>query len=647
MITVRNSRSYSDGGAIYNDNGTFTLSDNGSVIFSGNSSSYSSHPYGGAIYNGGTFSINSNGSVSFTDNSSGIYSGGRLDIANNDTFIFRGNERGDLTFSAETTSSQLTLSARPGGRIEFNDPVSITKWDTVSGFQVSYNQMFEDEQGKHAQTGDIVFAGKNSSVLAMNNLYDGRLIIKDGAVYEGNGITVHSSVSGESAPTLRLKNGRLSHSGYGITIQSGAALELAGVNTATASSLTMQDGSRLNVYVGTEHTGESALTLTGNWVLEGTLDIHFLTDETALASGSYRLLTQESGQTPESWTAGQVIVSGLGATFDDLTWDASTLYLNYTALTEVTWTNAAGNSLWSKEAVNWAQGDRSYAYRDGVEVVFGDTGAGEVILVGELAPASVLVENSAGNDYSWVADAEKGGRLTGDMTLTKRGAGSLSISSDHDYTGGTLIAGGTVAARSAAALGQGMVTLETATLQVDTDGFSNTISSRGQVRLEVTEGHVLGLKAAVLNEGTLSGTFDVSGLTLETTDATHIDTTGRSGTSSFAQAAAHSVTLATGTTANAGASITHGDIRLTLGTDGTATAGGAVDYSTYHLTGTDTATTSDIHRVSANAAVSMNGGTLIVNDTASVTATGGTLRLEGGTRWIQAQRIRLRRHRWS
>lgn len=158
VITVRNSRSYSDGGAIYNDNGTFTLSGNGSVTFSGNSSSSTSS--GGAIYNGGTFSINSNGSVSFTDNSSGIYSGGRLDIANNDTVIFRGNERGDLTFSAETTSSQLTLSARPGGRIEFNNPVSITKWDTVSGFQVSYNQMFEDEQGKHAQTGILFLLGK-------------------------------------------------------------------------------------------------------------------------------------------------------------------------------------------------------------------------------------------------------------------------------------------------------------------------------------------------------------------------------------------------------------------------------------------------------------------------------------------------------
>lgn len=40
---------------------------------------------------------------------------------------------------------------------------------------------------------------------------------------------------------------------------------------------------------------------------------------------------------------------------------------------------------------------------------------------------------------------------------------------------------------------------------------------------------------ALNNSGTLSlsGSFDAYGLTLETTDATHIDTTGQSGTSVF------------------------------------------------------------------------------------------------------------------
>lgn len=394
--------------ALNNRGGNVLIKDNGSLVFNNNTSS----GYGGVIYNNsGTFTINGNDLVSFIDNSSGIHSakGGQLNIANNGTVIFRGNEGGGLTSSAESTPFKLTLSARPGGRIEFDDRIIITEVYAAGNLQVSYNQIFEDEQGgRHAQTGDIVFARKNSSVSAMSNLYDGRLIMKDGAVYEGPGITVHTSVSGASTPTLRLREEQLRHSGYVISVEFGAALELAAVNTVTASSLTMQDGSRLNVYVGTGHASESALTLNGNWELGGTLDINLLTGEKALASGTYRLLTLASGQTPGSWMADQILVNGLGATFDDLTWDGSTLYLNYTALTEATWTNAAGDRLWSKAAINWAQGDQSCAYQDEVKVVFGDAGAGEVILAGELAPSSVLVENSAGNDYSWVADAEKG-----------------------------------------------------------------------------------------------------------------------------------------------------------------------------------------------------------------------------------------------
>ena len=48
---------------------------------------------------------------------------------------------------------------------------------------------------------------------------------------------------------------------------------------------------------------------------------------------------------------------------------------------------------------NWTQDGYNYVYQDGVDVVFGDTGAGTVSLVGTLAPKSVLVNSTA--DYTW------------------------------------------------------------------------------------------------------------------------------------------------------------------------------------------------------------------------------------------------------
>lgn len=607
-VSFSGNYSTSDGGAIRNS-GTITINGNGSVLFGGNDSDSG---YGDAIYNdSGTITINSNDRVSFNDNSSDIYSkgGGQLDIANNGTVIFRGNQGSGLRFSAGTTSSKLTLSARPGGSIKFYNSVYVSKTDEADDFQVSYNQIFEDEQGQHAQTGDIVFVGKNSSVLAMSNLYDGRLIMKDGVVYEGQGITVHSSVSGASTPTLRLGNGQLRHSGYVIAVESGAALELAGVNTVTASSLTMQDGSRLNVYVGTEHADESALTLTGNWELGGTLDIHFQTDETALASGSYRLLTLASGQTPESWTTDRITVSGLGATFDDLTWNGSTLYLNYTALTEATWTNESGDKLWGMgSSINWAQNKRHHAYQDGVKVVFGDVGAGEVILAGELAPSSVLVENSAGRDYVWAAGASvvmRGGTLTVDDTTMVNATGGQLVLTDGTLSG----------------------SLTDTTLSANNGNINATFTGNNTIT-----GNNYALTSVLSNNGTLtlSGTFDASALALNSIDSALIGVDGTVGTSGFRLSGGVSVAIATGTTVNDHATITHGDYTLTLGADGIATAAGSTDYSTYHLTGTDAATTSAIHGVSANATVSMNGGTLTVDDVTSVDATGGALELTDG-----------------
>jgi len=525
----------------------------------------------------------------------GAIQASRLSIVNNGYVLFEGNYAEQYPsvyeqFQGGRLSSiyagSLTLSAREGGMIEFRDPI-------LAG-SACLNGIYTNEDGvTFAQTGDILFTGKYLSetlskipgsstwtkekslkfMASSTDLYDGRLRIEDGVILASRtgscSVTVHSSVSRMSTPTLRLKDGQIVGP---VTVEANAVLELVGLNTA--SSITMQDGSFLNIYVGAGHMSKSALTLgsgvsggTTRLKFEGALNINLLTEENPLAIGKYRLLTLLTGEIPSNWSADQVVVNGLRVTFDDLVWEGSTLYLNYSPdLVEATWTNESGNGLWDMESVNWVQDGLNYAYLDGVEVVFGDAGAGEVILAGELAPSSVLVENSAGQDYVWVADAGKGGRLTGVMSLTKRGEGVLSISSDHDYTGGTLVAGGTVEARAAGALGQGMVTLEGGTLRVAADGVSNVILSQGTSCLEVADGHMLGLKAALLNSGTLTlrGTFDVSALTPCAIEgsSSYVDAELRVSTSGFATSGGFSVTvIAGGTVQGDEAVITYGGIR--------------------------------------------------------------------------------------
>ena len=286
--------------------------------------------------------------------------------------------------------------------------------------------------------------------------------------------------------------------------------------------------------------------------------------------------------------------------------------------------------IWDTIAMNWVQGNNAYAYKDGVEVVFRDTCSGSVTLKGTFSPKSVNVQNSSGHNYIWIGS----GRLAGAMQLTKDGTGSLTINVANTYAGGTTISGGTLRVGNKSALGTGMVKLAGGTLEVGASGFANNIKVSGNSTLSVLADITLALKNVISNSGlfAMSGNFDVSALPLTQGGAGYLDTNGNMGTSGFSVRDIYSVTLVSGgSTVNGGATVTHGSLpgglTLTLGTDGKATAGGTVDYSTYLLTGSDTAATSAIHAKGAGATVTQTGGTLTVDDAATVNSTGGAVKL--------------------
>ena len=102
----------------------------------------------------------------------------------------------------------------------------------------------------------------------------------------------------------------------------------------------------------------------------------------------------------------------------------------------LTWNG--GTMTWNTTDNNWLSGETDTQFTDGSAVVFGDKGSGSVTLDGTLAPASVEVTSY--NDYTFSGD----GKLTGSMQLVKDGKGTLTINTANNYTGGTLIKGGTV-----------------------------------------------------------------------------------------------------------------------------------------------------------------------------------------------------------
>ncbi|MDO4817219.1 MAG: autotransporter-associated beta strand repeat-containing protein [Akkermansia sp.] len=223
--------------------------------------------------------------------------------------------------------------------------------------------------------------------------------------------------------------------------------------------------------------------------------------------------------------------------------------------------------------------------------------------------------------------------LSGNSSITAKG--NVAINRANTHTGNTAVINGKLHIGDKDALGTGEVTLTNGTLEIAADGFANTITAGAASGITVVTGSTLALTDAIDNSGTLTlkGAFDASALKLEKGADTHVDIYGKTGKSGFAQSGGYSVTLVNGgTTANGGASITHRGLTsgtLTLGTDGKATAGGKVNYTTYLLTGTDTATVSDIvnaakaHSTTLNG-INVEGGTLTVDAaTDKLHATGG------------------------
>ena len=659
-LTTNSNFSEARGGAIKAnnlficDNETVFLKDNGILTIR------AEYLQGGAVYITDSLSIRNNRYVCFESNYE--------QDSKNDIIYLRG---------LYVKNGNVLLSAPDNGAIEFKDSIYISsgaenKLDINSQYCNSQNEIF-------SQTGDIVFSSVNTEnelyrikgniaglpneieksktycAYVQTNLYDGRLRIEDGAIFVGNGITVHSSASGESTPTLYLRNAKLNHSGYDIKLSEGSVIEISNRNSATAAKLIMEAKSSATFYVTGENFYYSNLLLTGSFEQQGALTLNISFNDVTAEAGLYKLMTVTSIADESLWTSSNVTVNGLDGyvvTFDDLEWKDNTLYLNYDgtpgtggsgsttppSLLIATWTNEAQDGMWNSTSLNWEQEDVDYAYVDGVQVVFGDEGAGTVTLVGDIAPSSVLVDSA--EDYTWNADETEGGKLTGDMTLTKKGEGKLTINSENDYTGGTSILGGTVVAGSATALGDGAVNLTNATLKIAAEGVSNALTTAGTSSILVQDGGSLTLNAAISNAAagvlTLSGKVDVSGIgELTKLDATLIDVNDNAGESGFTRAEGYSLQVVQGgKVLGSGAELVHSDLptglTLVLGENGLATAGAATDFTKYVVAGSHAVSVSeilkDVPTDSTLSAIEITGGTLLVDAATDVlAATGGTV----------------------
>lgn len=156
----------------------------------------------------------------------------------------------------------------------------------------------------------------------------------------------------------------------------------------------------------------------------------------------------------------------------------------------LTWRGDGVNNLWDiATTANWRDGATPTLYGDTALVTFNDSGSNSptIYLTQTLLPGAVTV--NATKNYTLGGT----GAISGAITLLKSGSGSLTLSGNNSYTGGSLVTGGTLILNTVGAAGSGSITLSNGSLTLNSVGSpattANLLNFTGPATLNITSGN--------------------------------------------------------------------------------------------------------------------------------------------------------------
>ncbi|ECA7917138.1 fibronectin-binding autotransporter adhesin ShdA [Salmonella enterica subsp. enterica serovar Chichester] len=335
---------------------------------------------------------------------------------------------GDNSYSGGTTISDGTLIA------DHADSLGSGDIDNSGVLKVGEGELKNTLSG----SGSLVKTGTGELTLSGdNNTYSGDTTIADGTLIAAN-VNALGSGNIDNSGTLMLDaNGAFKLAN--VTTHSGATTALAAGSTLYASQLTQENGSTLSIDLGA--ATDDAMITADSVTLGGTLNvtgIGSVTDSWTPEAYTYTLIDSDSAITSD---------------FDDLT-IAGMNREDVDFLTIDGKVDETDNTHYDLTAsLSW------YADRDNATT----DAHGTFTLSDPDGSFNVAATLTDVNDT-----LDPGSRWDG-KSLTKEGAGTLILSGDNDYSGGTTINEGTLVAASTTALGTGLVD-NNATLVLDADG---------------------------------------------------------------------------------------------------------------------------------------------------------------------------------
>ncbi len=418
------------------------------------------NPFSGAIVNGGTLvlgkaSSSSVHAIGANNNLNLVINGGTVQLAgtggdqiytqvdvqmNGGTFDLNGTSEGfdvltgagGIVTNTNAAASTLTLG-------ENNSTVNLVS-------PIAYNTTYGGVIQNGAGTVAVTKSGTGLQTLSGANTYSGATTIGagvlsvTGSTFSGGAVAVNSG-------------GTLSGTGSvgNVTLNTGGAIRPGATNldpstgTLTMSSLSVTGGDiRLNVGASSDLIN---VTGTANFTAASTLTPTFSAPPVV---GSVTLINATGGLTVGVAPTLTATPATTRSTFAlTPTSNALSLTIGGASAKSLTWTGATSGAWDLNTTANFNSGGAEKFFNLDA-VTFGDGPTNRAItLAAGLAPTTVTVSNSAGNDYTFQT-----GTLTAPGTsLLKTGNGTLFLNTANTFSGPVTITGGTIKAGNAAALG--------------------------------------------------------------------------------------------------------------------------------------------------------------------------------------------------
>ncbi|EBY3007408.1 fibronectin-binding autotransporter adhesin ShdA [Salmonella enterica subsp. enterica serovar Ekpoui] len=391
---------------------------------------------GGTTISGGTLTADHADSLGSGDiDNSGVLQVGEGELEN--TLFGSGS-------LVKTGTGELTLSgdnSYSGGTTITGGTLTADHADSLGSGDIANSGVLQVGEGELKNTlfgsGSLVKTGTGELTLSGDNSYSGTTTITDGTLIAAS---VNSLGSGDidNSGTLMLDaNGAFELAN--VTTHSGATTALAAGSTLDAGQFTQEDGSTLSIDLGA--ATDDAVITADSVTLGGTLNvtgIGSVTDSWTPEAYTYTLIDSDSAITSDF---DDLTIAGMNREdVDFLTIDGKvdeTDNTHYDLTASLSW---------------YADRDNATTDAHGTFTLSDPDGSFNV--------AATLTD---------VDDTLDPGSRWDGKSLTKEGAGTLILSGDNDYSGGTTINEGTLVAASTTALGTGLVD-NNATLVLDVDG---------------------------------------------------------------------------------------------------------------------------------------------------------------------------------